>query len=48
MALRIRPDFAAIHFNLGNALLDLPGRRQEVLAHYQCRPPIGLRIASGA
>jgi tetratricopeptide (TPR) repeat protein len=35
IALRIRPDFAALHFNLGNALLGFPERRPEAIEHFQ-------------
>ena len=33
-ALRLRPDFAFVHNDLGNALADISGRDDEVLHHY--------------
>ena len=34
-ALRIRPDYAEAHNNLGNVLLKIPGRLNDAIAHYQ-------------
>ena len=34
-ALRLKPDFAEAHYNLGNALAALPDRLPEALAHYE-------------
>lgn len=34
-ALRLNPDYAEAHTNLGNALLKLSGRLDDVIAHYQ-------------
>ena len=33
-ALRLRPDFAEAHRNLGNLLLKIPGRLDEAMTHY--------------
>jgi len=34
-ALRINPDYAEAHVNLGNALSQIPGRQSEAIAEYQ-------------
>ena len=34
-ALRINPDLAEAHFNLGNALSHLPGRLPEAITEYE-------------
>lgn len=34
-ALRINPNYADAHFNLGNALSKIPGRSSEAIAEYQ-------------
>ena len=34
MAIKIKPDYAGAHYNLGNALLD-KGRISEAISHYK-------------
>jgi len=34
-ALRIRPDYAEAHVNLGNSLSRIPGRQPEAIAEYR-------------
>jgi tetratricopeptide (TPR) repeat protein len=34
-ALKIRPNYAEAHFNLGNLLSQIPGHAQEAAAEYQ-------------
>ena len=34
-ALRIKPDYAEAHYNLGLALTGLPGRRPEAMAEFE-------------
>ena len=40
MAIKIKPDYAGAHYNLGNALLD-KGRISEAISHY--KTAIGLK-----
>jgi tetratricopeptide (TPR) repeat protein len=35
LALRAQPDYIHARINLGNALAQIPGRRQEALAQYE-------------
>ena len=33
--MRIRPDYAEAHSNLGNALLQMPGRLPQAISHFE-------------
>ena len=47
-ALRIEPDDADAHYNLGNALARMPGRLPEAIAEYQAALRIRARSRRGA
>jgi tetratricopeptide (TPR) repeat protein len=51
-AIRLAPDFADAHYNLGVALLQIPGQRQEALAEFETvqrlKPGIRLREIAGS